>query len=337
MSIQRGKNSWQVSVTHNGSRFRTTIKDQNKIALAKEIILNALKNGKEPDSALHDADLFSKPELSISAIFALVDKRYWQTGDSRQSGNGKQVTNFFGPAAAMSVIDENGIDEMIEFFQDRGNSNATINRKLAALSKMLSYAYKRKHITYKPTIEWLVEGNSRLRYLTVEEEKTLLHFLTYAQFHLMRDFVTVLIDTGLRRSELKRFNIKDLHGNVSSHYNTKNVLSRSVPLTQRSLEIIKRYGKEHQIPFQNLSYSQIRKQWNFARCSMGLENDKEFVLHTLRHTCASRLVQRGVGITVVKEWLGHKSLAMTLRYAHLAPENLQSALEVLEQPVAVAS
>ena len=81
MSIQRGKNSWQVSVTHNGSRFRTTIKDQNKIALAKEIILNALKNGKEPDSALHDADLFSKPELSISAIFALVDKRYWQIGD----------------------------------------------------------------------------------------------------------------------------------------------------------------------------------------------------------------------------------------------------------------
>ena len=52
---------------------------------------------------------------------------------------------------------------------------------------------------------------------------------------------------------------------------------------------------------------------------------------TLRHTCASRLVQAGVGLPVVKEWLGHKTNSLTMRYAHLAPKNLLDMVHVLER------
>ena len=65
------------------------------------------------------------------------------------------------------------------------------------------------------------------------------------------------------------------------------------------------------------------------RTDMGLDDDKEFVLHCLRHTCASRLVQKGVQIQVVQQWLGHKSIQMTLRYAHLNVNNLMDAVHVL--------
>ena len=64
---------------------------------------------------------------------------------------------------------------------------------------------------------------------------------------------------------------------------------------------------------------------------MKLEDDPQFVVHMLRHTCASRLVQRGVPLAVVQKWMGHSNIQTTLRYAHLAPESLMVGKEALEQ------
>jgi integrase len=56
----------------------------------------------------------------------------------------------------------------------------------------------------------------------------------------------------------------------------------------------------------------------------------DFRFHDLRHTCAAWLVQVGVPLTEVRDVLGHSTIKMTERYAHLAPENVRAALALLE-------
>ncbi|MBU1207103.1 MAG: tyrosine-type recombinase/integrase [Proteobacteria bacterium] len=56
----------------------------------------------------------------------------------------------------------------------------------------------------------------------------------------------------------------------------------------------------------------------------------DFGFHDLRHTYASHLAMRGVHIRALQELLGHKTLAMTQRYSHLAPKQLQNAVKLLD-------
>jgi hypothetical protein len=69
--------------------------------------------------------------------------------------------------------------------------------------------------------------------------------------------------------------------------------------------------------------------WDCARVRLG-DAFKDVVLHTFRHTCASRLVQAGVDIVRVQKWLGHKDIKTTMIYAKLAPGDLDVAANVLE-------
>ena len=70
----------------------------------------------------------------------------------------------------------------------------------------------------------------------------------------------------------------------------------------------------------------IRRAWGGALNSALVTT---FLFHNLRHTFESNLVMAGVDRNTVLELLGHKSVAMTLRYAHLAPEHKAAAVETL--------
>jgi integrase len=77
-----------------------------------------------------------------------------------------------------------------------------------------------------------------------------------------------------------------------------------------------------------LSGWSVRQAFDKAVEKAGLEN---FRLHDCRHTFATRLVQNGVDLYKVKELLGHKTLAMTMRYAHHYPESLRASVELLDK------
>ena len=84
-------------------------------------------------------------------------------------------------------------------------------------------------------------------------------------------------------------------------------------------------------PFGTIKQYQFRAVWHDAKSEMGLGTDQELVPHSLRHTCASRLVRGGVDIRRVQMWLGHQTLQMTMRYAHLATQDLDVCVPILER------
>jgi len=82
------------------------------------------------------------------------------------------------------------------------------------------------------------------------------------------------------------------------------------------------YGKDGR------RYKDIKRSFHSALRRAGI---KDFHFHDLRHTFASHLIMEGADITAVKELLGHKTLSMTMRYAHLAPNHKVKAVALLDK------
>ena len=80
-----------------------------------------------------------------------------------------------------------------------------------------------------------------------------------------------------------------------------------------------------------LSKDKVRHYWDTIRAEMGWENSKYHYLYLCRHTTASRLVQRGMSLPIVMEFMGHTQWETTLGYAHYAPTHLNVCADVLAQ------
>ena len=174
----------------------------------------------------------------------------------------------------------------------------------------------------------------------MREEETILARLSQYGREAYREFVVVLLDTGLRPSEAR--NIRGCDVSVDTARitvpKTKTGIPRQTIATARVLDVLRqrmqRYGLGKLWP--DVTKRGLRDAWELVRADMGRSEDRAFVPYLCRHTFATRLVQRGVPIDVVSRLLGHTNIQMTMRYAKRGNSDYDAALSVLDKPTLAA-
>jgi integrase len=221
----------------------------------------------------------------------------------------------------------------------RGNCNKTVNNRLAVLRKCLTTAVEWSVIESIPRFRQLKAAPPAFRFL---EEHEVERIIQACANDMERILVFTAARTGLRFSELSALEWQDVdfgrrtvtirRANVGGHIGTpKNGRIRYVPLTNDVIEKLKTLNRDSDIIFHRAGKRLI--YWPslcFLQRACKRANIEPIGWHTLRHTFASQLASKGASMQAIKDLLGHSTLTMTLRYAHLAPETLRDTIELLE-------
>ncbi|WP_269115469.1 tyrosine-type recombinase/integrase [Burkholderia stagnalis] len=225
-----------------------------------------------------------------------------------------------------------------------GVRESTVKRELKLLSAAINFV-RTEHDC--PSLSNPVQslglngGESRVRWISRSEASSLILAAgeTARQPHL-RNFVRLALSTGCRKSELLalewcRVDFERSNLRLECEH-TKNGKRRLVPLNSGALSAlrdqhdwVKRHGVGSDWVFASRSgarISTLQKGFVAACTRAGIEN---FRIHDLRHTFASWLVMEGVSLYVVRDLLGHSSISVTERYAHLSPDEGRRAVQRL--------
>jgi integrase len=226
-------------------------------------------------------------------------------------------------------------------FETRPAGKVTCDNDLSRLRRLFSLCIGWKLTKENPAkgVKFFRPESRHDRFLTHEEEKAILQACPAD----VRPAVVFALNTGIRQGELLSltWGQVDLVRKVVTLTadKTKGKKTRRVPLNQLAVEVLK--GLPRGIVASAPVFPIIagrdqrdlvrRFEWavDKTKINKDVPRPQRVTWHTLRHTFASRLVQSGVSLLAVKELLGHSTLAMVMRYAHLADENLKAAVDTL--------
>ena len=182
--------------------------------------------------------------------------------------------------------------------------------------------------------------NQKIGFFTKEKAKELLELLQQRENKRLYELTTLLLFTGARFSEVARLTWSDINFNTNLIYfaSSKDGNARYIKMSNRVLEVVNTLYKNKinnlVIPTINGNkYEKMPKDWQIEVDKLIPGNDDankdRLTTHSLRHTHASWLAQRGVDILHIKEQLGHKKIETTMRYSHLIDDRRHQATERL--------
>jgi site-specific recombinase XerD len=219
----------------------------------------------------------------------------------------------------------------------------TVNRAKALLSLVFRLGIENGKVEKNPArlVRRRPENNARIRFLSAEEEARLRKVIQEKYPEHMPEF-EIALHTGIRKSELYglTWEFIDSDHRVLTVALSKNGETRHVPMnavTLAAVEHLRQRKKEKNAVFLNEHGEPLQNSRHWFDPAVAAAGIEDFTWHCLRHTFASRLVMKGVDIRTVQELLGHKTIQMTVRYAHLAPQHKLAAVERLCEPVEVES
>ncbi len=336
---QRGK-SWYYDFVHKHHRY-TGCFGQVSRTVAKEEL--ARKKAEVLEGKLNPAKTHKSPRLEAFAEEYLG----WSQANKKprsyeRDGTSLVALRSFFAGKTLADITPWLIEKYKKERKDKGKSNQTVNLELACLKTLFSKAVTWKKATENPVkeVKMLRVNNARVRFLDDEEEGRLLAECT----GYLHDIIVTALHTGFRRNELLSLRPEDVdfaRGLVSVRAGyAKNGEGRSVPMStvlRGMLPRLSRDAKASDSPalFRNHQGAPLSAYALHASFQTAIKRARlvDFHFHDLRHTFASRLIMAGVDIRTTQELMGHKTIAMTLRYSHLSPDHKRKAIQALEDRI----
>lgn len=340
MSVKRRKDGrWQVYVVQLVDGVRTKVRKSAKtkdegLRLEREL-LGRFGRG---EVVAGRAPLFEEWAQEFLEVYPLGNNK-----PSEVAAKKMIVETHLKPFFRGMALDRITVGEVERFKAHQRRDAAapkTINNRLTVLRRMLVVATEWGKLGHGPKIKLVKLGPQKFRFLDFEESKLLIAS-TEAEWRAM---IIVALRTGLRRGELLALRWEDIDLAKSLVHVQRSVWkeiegspkggrSRKVPLSADAKEALRslpsRFKKGYVFGAgdRRLSTGEIQYPMIFASRAAEL---KRVGWHALRHTFASQLVMRGVPLRVIQEWMGHSTIAMTERYAHLAPGFSSAAVSLLD-------
>ncbi len=289
-------------------------------------------------------------EMTFSFLFENYYKPHIKRKDKKSTFDRevvlyeKWLKPFFGDVK-LNLISRISLISMLDKMEKAHLSNRSKNYAIALTRQVFNFAIKCDlYIGVNPAAkfdELKKEDNRRMRFLSEEDLNNLLEEL---KKHSYSVYLMALIsaDCGLRAGEIFKLTWADIDIKERLLFlrDTKNGNNRHAYMSKRVQEELSKLnqGEGNQLLFSSRDGEQIKhisRTFERAVKTIGLnkgitDRKQKIVFHSLRHTYASRLVDKGVSIYEVKELLGHKDIKMTMRYSHLDKERLRKSVQVLD-------
>ncbi len=277
-------------------------------------------------------------------------------GFSSQSGGGVATAPVRAAAPPREQIDSHGggllavdteeVRRFLAFLRDRQYCKSTTARKLATLRSFYKFCLKRGHVQANPlaAIRTPKQDKRLPKFLEEEQIRKLLETPDVATLLGARDraMLETMYSTGVRVSELVDLNLQDVDFvGEALHIRGKGKKERITPIAPTALAWIRRYmdmrradpraaSFNQQAVFvnkhgQRLSTRSVRRKLDKYLALAGL--DPSISPHTLRHSFATHMLNRGADLRSVQELLGHQSLSTTQIYTHVTTARMKQAYD----------
>jgi integrase len=207
---------------------------------------------------------------------------------------------------------------------------ATVNRDLSRLRRMLNIAVEWDLLEESPMegMKFLRENNARTRYLSIEECQRL---IASCIAPYIRAIVTVALHSGMRLGEILNLHWRDIDFQAGFMLirDSKNGEARPVPMDKTLTALFTAYPRRPEVDLvfagpTGHKYTDIRVGFRNACDRAGIT---DFRFHDCRHSYASHFIMAGEELATLQRLLGHKGIAMTLRYSHLSPSFRLAAID----------
>jgi len=228
-------------------------------------------------------------------------------------------------------------DELRSYFlylvKERGVARSTLTIHLSGIKFFFEKTLKREWLIFN-----LVRPKKRTKLPVVLSPDEVKHILSLVKTPTVRMALTVIYACGLRLSEGLALKVQDIDSSRMLLWvrNGKGGKDRCVPLPERLLELLREYWKRHRprlylFPNQKnrkpLCATTLQKTFKVVLLQSGIH--KEASIHTLRHSYATHLLERGINLRVIQELLGHQSPQTTARYTHLTDKSFHKLAETV--------